>query len=161
MPLHKRDLTAIFAVLTFIASVICIGMAITNLGLEAKIEMLEVELAARAEASYEVHTSIATVKMTRDGDIQLVEFEGPIDIRTEVVDGVYEEEAELTSWQSNIVDPEPTTPLYHVVRPGDWLSKMAKWYLGDASRWPEIYELNRDTIEDPDLIYPGQTVRIW
>lgn len=44
----------------------------------------------------------------------------------------------------------------HTVKPGESLSKIAKHYYGDASRWPEIYEANRDKIKDPDLIHPGQ-----
>lgn len=44
----------------------------------------------------------------------------------------------------------------HTVKPGESLSKIAKEYYGDASRWPEIYEANRDKIKDPDLIHPGQ-----
>jgi DNA-binding SARP family transcriptional activator/LysM repeat protein len=42
------------------------------------------------------------------------------------------------------------------VRPGDTLSGIAERFLGDASRWPEIARLNRDVIENPDLIFPGQ-----
>jgi nucleoid-associated protein YgaU len=48
----------------------------------------------------------------------------------------------------------------YVVKSGDSLSKIAKELLGDASRWPEIHEANRDEIEDPNLIYPGQELRI-
>ena len=48
---------------------------------------------------------------------------------------------------------------YTVVK-GDSLSKIAKREYGDAQQWRRIYEANRDTIKDPDLIYPGQVVRI-
>jgi len=45
----------------------------------------------------------------------------------------------------------------YIVKPGDSLSKIAKELLGDASRWPEIYELNKDVIgDDPNLIHPNQ-----
>ena len=30
--------------------------------------------------------------------------------------------------------------------------------LGNAGRWREIFELNRDVIEDPDEIFPGQVL---
>jgi nucleoid-associated protein YgaU len=46
------------------------------------------------------------------------------------------------------------------VQPGDSLSKIAKEVLGDASRWREIFEANKDKIKDPNLIYPGQELRI-
>ncbi len=47
------------------------------------------------------------------------------------------------------------------VKSGDSLSKIAKELLGDASRWPEIYEANKAVIGDnPNLIKPGQKLNI-
>jgi nucleoid-associated protein YgaU len=48
----------------------------------------------------------------------------------------------------------------YVVVSGDSLSKIAKREYGDAQKWPQIYEANRDIIKDPDLIYPGQILRL-
>jgi LysM repeat protein len=48
----------------------------------------------------------------------------------------------------------------YVVQPGDHLSKIAKEIYGDARRWPEIFEANKDKITDPNLIFPGQELRI-
>lgn len=48
----------------------------------------------------------------------------------------------------------------HIVEPRDTLSKLAKHYLGDAQRWPEIAAANRYKITNPDLIYVGQSLRI-
>ena len=56
----------------------------------------------------------------------------------------------------NVADRERT---YTVVA-GDTLSKIAKREYGDASKWHAIYEANKDTIKNPDLIYPGQTFKI-
>ena len=52
-------------------------------------------------------------------------------------------------------DTAPVVTTYTVVS-GDCLWNIAKRYLGDGSRWGEIYELNREQIASPDLIYPGQ-----
>ena len=49
---------------------------------------------------------------------------------------------------------------FYVIKRGDSLSKIAKQYYGDAMKYPVIFEANREVIKDPDLIYPGQTVRI-
>ncbi len=50
---------------------------------------------------------------------------------------------------------------YHSVKPGDWLSKIAKTYYGDMHKWPVIFEANRDVIgKDPNLIRPGQNLLI-
>ena len=48
---------------------------------------------------------------------------------------------------------------YTVVN-GDSLSKIAKRYYGDANEWPRIHEANRDQIKNPDLIHPGQRLKI-
>ncbi len=49
---------------------------------------------------------------------------------------------------------------YYVIKSGDTLSKIAKQYYGNAMDYPKIFEANREVIEDPDLIYPGQKIRI-
>lgn len=48
----------------------------------------------------------------------------------------------------------------HTVGPGDSLWSIAKKELGDGSRWNEIYELNKDSISNPNLIYDGQVLKI-
>ncbi len=44
------------------------------------------------------------------------------------------------------------------VQRGDTLSEIAERELANANRWREIFELNRDVIEDPDEIFPGQVL---
>jgi len=53
----------------------------------------------------------------------------------------------------------PSTRTYTVVA-GDNLSKVVKRFYGDANQWKRIFEANRDVIKDPDLIQPGQTLKI-
>ena len=65
---------------------------------------------------------------------------------------------------SSSTAPEPSnnengSRTYTVVK-GDSLSAIAKREYGDAKEWRRIYDANRDTIKDPDLIYPGQTLRL-
>lgn len=49
----------------------------------------------------------------------------------------------------------------YTVKSGDSLSAIAKSQLGDANRWREIYDANRDVIGDnPDRIHPGQDLTI-
>jgi nucleoid-associated protein YgaU len=48
----------------------------------------------------------------------------------------------------------------YVVTKGDSLSAIAKREYGDVQEWRRIYDANRDIIKDPDLIYPGQTLRL-
>ena len=48
----------------------------------------------------------------------------------------------------------------YVVRAGDSLSAIAQKYYGDANRWKEIWEANKDKLPDPNLITVGQELRI-
>ena len=73
------------------------------------------------------------------------------------VQGVTEVSAE------NIIAPGPAPGQrveYYVILKGDTLSKIAKQYLGNAMDYPKIFEANREVIKDPDMIYPGQKIRI-
>lgn len=49
---------------------------------------------------------------------------------------------------------------YYTIESGDTLSGIAKRFLGNASAYPKIFEANREVIKDPNLIYPGQKIRI-
>lgn len=51
-------------------------------------------------------------------------------------------------------------PRTYTVVAGDSLSKIAKREYGDASKWPKIYDANRDQIKNPDLIHPGQVLTL-
>lgn len=66
-------------------------------------------------------------------------------------------EAELARQAERHAAVEDTT--YTIVR-GDTLSGIAKRFLGNAGRWPEIHAANKDTIANPNLIYPGQVIKI-
>ncbi len=55
---------------------------------------------------------------------------------------------------------EPVKAKTYVVKAGDSLSKIAKEVYGDAARWTEIYEANRATIKDPNVIEVGQELQI-
>jgi nucleoid-associated protein YgaU len=60
--------------------------------------------------------------------------------------------------------PQPTGAIgsakTYVVVQGDSLSKIAKREYGDGNKWQTIYEANKGLITDPDLIYPGQELKI-
>ena len=48
----------------------------------------------------------------------------------------------------------------YTVKRGDCLWNIAKALLGSGSRYTEIYNLNKDKIKNPNLIYAGQVLRI-
>ena len=54
---------------------------------------------------------------------------------------------------------KPGTVL-HTVRPGDTLYEIARKYLGNPLRWPELFRANTGTIANANLIYPGQKLYV-
>ena len=49
---------------------------------------------------------------------------------------------------------------FYEVKPGDSLSKIASAVYENVSEWRKIFAANKNQIENPDLIYPGQKFRI-
>ena len=62
--------------------------------------------------------------------------------------------------QPDATAAEPAADQTYTVQAGDTLSGIAKKFLGDAGRWPEIFEANKDTIKDPNLIRVGQEIKL-
>ncbi len=73
--------------------------------------------------------------------------------------------ADFSGVQSNVSSTETITggvgaeQSYTVVS-GDNLSKIAKHFYGHATEWHAIFEANRDQLDDPNKIKPGQVLKI-
>jgi nucleoid-associated protein YgaU len=48
----------------------------------------------------------------------------------------------------------------HIVHEGDSLERLAERYLGDAARALELFDLNRDVLENPHLLKIGAELRV-
>ena len=48
----------------------------------------------------------------------------------------------------------------YTVQPGDSLSKISKQFYGDPNKYMKIFEANRDKLQDPNKVQPGQVLRI-
>jgi len=59
-----------------------------------------------------------------------------------------------------LLDAPKTPRRYHLVKRGETLSKLAKIYLGSAKKYPELFDMNKDILTDPNKIYVGQVLRI-
>ena len=53
----------------------------------------------------------------------------------------------------------PSSKTY-TVKAGDTLSRIAKDHLGNAADYMKIFNLNKDQLANPDLIKPGQVLRL-
>lgn len=56
--------------------------------------------------------------------------------------------------------PPPAEEVIHEVQRGETLSGIARQHYGKASLYMKIFEANRDVLANPDLIKPGQKLRI-
>lgn len=70
------------------------------------------------------------------------------------VEGVEQVDDRMT-----VMVSEPEADFYEVKK-GDSLSKIAKKYYGDPLKYPLIFEANKPMLKDPNLIYPGQVLRV-
>lgn len=58
---------------------------------------------------------------------------------------------------TQVVQEKPKRQVIRVRR-GDSLWRIAKRHLGNGKKWSQFYRLNKRKIDNPDLIYPGQTL---
>ncbi len=57
------------------------------------------------------------------------------------------------------VREEPQS-VFYTIKKGDTLWGIAESFYNDGSKYTHIVEANIEVIKDPDLIYPGQSIRI-
>ena len=98
-----------------------------------------------------------------DGEKLFIKGDAPNQaIKNEVWDAIKRVDAKYADLTADIgIDAALPVPakVYEVVG-GDTLSKIAKKFYGDANKYMKIFEANKDQLKNPDLIKPGQTLRI-
>jgi nucleoid-associated protein YgaU len=72
---------------------------------------------------------------------------------------VYSTISAATTDMSSLAEVTPTERI-HVVHEGDALDALAKRYLGDEARALEIFDLNREALENPHVLPLGVELRI-
>jgi peroxiredoxin len=93
---------------------------------------------------YGVAGTPTTYILDKAGDISLAEV-GKV---------TYED---LESVVLNVLSPGGAV---HRVRSGEYLMQLSVRYYGSHLHWRRIFEANKDQIQDPGLIYPGQVLQI-
>ncbi|MCG6858231.1 MAG: peptidoglycan-binding protein LysM [Salaquimonas sp.] len=64
--------------------------------------------------------------------------------------------------EMKVAAAEAAAPVFYTVQKGDNLWKIAEhqYGKGKGAKYPVIFEANKPMLKDPDLIYPGQVLRI-
>ena len=63
----------------------------------------------------------------------------------------------LSSWAATV---STTQEILHEVAPGDGLRLIAGYYYGDTRQWKRIWDANRDSVRNPNLLERGSYLRI-
>jgi len=81
-----------------------------------------------------------------------------------------DEKAKPTAKQPPVAAEKPAVPKVastvkpaaeeYIIKQGDTLSKLAEQFYNSMSKWPKIYEANRDSVKNPHYIYIGQRIVI-
>jgi LysM repeat protein len=89
-----------------------------------------------------------------DEEVSEVKVEEPVKEEGESEDKKSPEEA-----AAEPVKEEPQGKLY-IVKHGDTLIQISIDIFGDYSRWKEIYGMNKDILKEPEMVYPGQKLKL-
>ena len=76
------------------------------------------------------------------------------------INGTGTEGAAPADVKANIKVSDESVFHKHTVVAGETLGKIAKHYFDDASKYVAIFEANKDTLKNPDLIVVGQVLDI-
>ncbi len=114
--------------------------------------------------------SVENFKVTINGNKATVEGETEMQaIREKIIlmvgnnDGIESVEDKMTVKSAPVVEQEVVQEpeaLFYTVKRGDTLGAIAKEFYGKASKYPVIFEANKPMLKNPNLIYPGQCLRI-
>lgn len=115
-----------------------------------------------------VHRDNIPVDMQSDSDID----KGPSLLTLDTLEAEERESISLTEdsiskaiaalgadTEEEILPEEPDT-IFHTLRSGETLRGLADKYLGSKDKWPEVVQMNKDKIKDPDRVPVGTVIRI-
>jgi nucleoid-associated protein YgaU len=112
-------------------------------------------LIAMAEGS-----GVADLKIQEQDDVLHIDGTAPTDaIKQQLWDEYNRLDPDMRSGDVVLnLDVVAGSEVFYTVEAGDSLSKIATKYKGVT--WQKIFDANRDQIKNPDLIHPGQKLRI-
>lgn len=128
---------------------------------QEKVEIKEANLQALQQAVLALGIPVKDFKLDIDGT--MVKAFGEVDTQANKEKVILTlgnvEDVDCVEDHLTVEAPEPEADFYEVKK-GDNLSKIAKQFYGNPNKYPVIFEANKPMLKDPDLIYPGQMLRI-
>ena len=124
-------------------------------------------MALREKYSFAIQTA-KSLRMQGSADERegKLYFHGAVNSQDEV-NKIWDAIKSIPEWRDEIVaDIKATgttataTANTYTVKSGDTLGKIAKTLLGDANAYMDIFNANRDQLTDPNMIKPGQVLKI-
>lgn len=82
------------------------------------------------------------------------------DVEKDAEKDVEEQQNTKEEVENTTNNQEENVAEYYIVKKGDCLWNIAKGLFGKGSEWNKIYEWNKDSIKNPDMIYIGQKLVI-
>lgn len=110
--------------------------------------------------SFATNSGATNLSVTEQGNVLYVTCTAPTNQVKDQIWNIYEKiDPEMRSGDLVLnVSVDQSVPETYEVKSGDNLSKIAKKYSGIS--WKDIYDANRDKLNDPDKIFPGQVLTI-
>ena len=70
--------------------------------------------------------------------------------------------SKVEAGELKVASADAAAPVFYTVKKGDnlWKIAEAQYGKGKGAKYPVIFEANKPMLKDPDLIYPGQVLRI-
>ena len=117
-----------------------------------ELALINVNGPGAVQFNYHAELPLPGVPSTSQGTLEVFEFSAKdgSEINKRVVPIVF---------GRALVDPYAGFQQY-TVEPGDTLSAIAQQFYGDPSLFPRIFDANPNQLTNPDLIFPGQVLRI-
>ncbi|MEO8168422.1 MAG: LysM peptidoglycan-binding domain-containing protein [bacterium] len=104
---------------------------------------------------------VKLVNVTEEGSKLKVQGSSPYQLEKNLL---WDKIKTMSGWEKEItvdISVEKTDILgVHTVQSGDTLSKIAKQHLGSPGKYMDIFNINKDILKNPDLIQPGQALKI-
>ncbi len=74
---------------------------------------------------------------------------------------VNENPDQIEAGQKLLITIAKGMPVSYTVKEGESLSRISDRFYGDPMKFKDIFLANQDTVEDPDIIRPGQVLKIF